>query len=277
MAGTYHWVVLLVFFFPLGTLASFIVDDFTKPALTCTPFLIQWQGGISPWTLRVLEASNPNVLENLGTLKVTSFNWNVDLAAGTSVQIQLQDSSGAIALSQTLTIQAGCKFVYYINEQVFLIQLATDCTLSTAEIQQPTTQQTTTQQSTIQQSTTKLSVTQLTATKQATSSSAIASTSSTAVPQTFSLTRSFISSAYTTLSTTESRSVAPEQSPVRHWWYFRHLQAFYPHPQALQQEAAAPPNQWEHSRRPPQKRWAHSRDRLQQPASFWESCFPDSC
>ncbi|KAJ7625012.1 hypothetical protein DFH06DRAFT_745756 [Mycena polygramma] len=94
----------------------------TKPALTCTPFLIQWQGGKAPWTLVVLQASNSAVLENLGTFKVTSFNWNVDLAAGTTVVIQLQDSSGAIATSQTLTIQSG----------------STDCALSTAATQQTT-------------------------------------------------------------------------------------------------------------------------------------------
>ncbi|KAJ7704316.1 hypothetical protein B0H17DRAFT_8074 [Mycena rosella] len=71
----------------------------------------------------VLQASDSAVLENLGTLKVTSFNWNVDLAAGTSVVIQMQDSLGATATSKILTIQAG----------------STDCTLSTVGNQQTTT------------------------------------------------------------------------------------------------------------------------------------------
>ncbi|KAJ7716552.1 hypothetical protein B0H16DRAFT_457042 [Mycena metata] len=47
------------------------------------------------------------LLEDLGTFTVTSFNWNVDLAAGTSVLIQLSDSTGAVATSQSLTIQPG--------------------------------------------------------------------------------------------------------------------------------------------------------------------------
>ncbi|KAJ7135398.1 hypothetical protein C8R43DRAFT_1020887 [Mycena crocata] len=128
MSFMYHWMVILAFLFPVGTLAAFIVDEFTKPALTCEPFLILWQGGRAPWTLRVLQASNSAVLENLGTFKVTSFSWNVNLAAGTSILIQLQDSTGATAISKVLTIQSG----------------ATDCTLSTVATQQTTTRVTVT-------------------------------------------------------------------------------------------------------------------------------------
>ncbi|KAJ7326447.1 hypothetical protein DFH08DRAFT_1084979 [Mycena albidolilacea] len=128
MASMYRWVILLAFFFPMGSLAAFIVDDFTKPALACEPFLLQWQEGIAPWTLRsvlVLQASDSAILENLGTFGVTSFNWNVDLAAGTSVQTQLQNSTGATAISKTLTIQPG----------------TTDCTLRTVGAQQTSTTQ----------------------------------------------------------------------------------------------------------------------------------------
>ncbi|KAJ6588416.1 hypothetical protein B0H19DRAFT_1099205 [Mycena capillaripes] len=122
----YHWMVLPALLFPIGTLAAFIVDDFTKPALTCKPFILQWQGGKAPWTLSVLQASNFAVLENLGSFGVTSFNWNVDLVAGSSVLIQLQDSLGATATSQVLTTELG----------------STDCTLNNAATQQKTTAKT---------------------------------------------------------------------------------------------------------------------------------------
>ncbi|KAJ6481658.1 hypothetical protein C8R45DRAFT_1002563 [Mycena sanguinolenta] len=134
MPSLYRWSVLLVFLFPISTLAAFIVDNFifrsTKPALTCTPFLLQWQGGLAPWTLRVLQANNSEVLEDLGIFQVTAFNWNVDLAAGTSVQIELQDSLGAIALSNALTIEPGSTGCISIS--------------STGTAQPTTTQQTTT-------------------------------------------------------------------------------------------------------------------------------------
>ncbi|KAJ7031661.1 hypothetical protein C8F04DRAFT_1110216 [Mycena alexandri] len=102
----YRWLVYLAFF-PAVSLAAFIVDNFTKPALTCEPFLIQWQGGTAPWTLSVLQVGTSELLEDLGTFTVTSFKWDVDLAAGTSVLIQLRDSTGAVATSQSLTIQPG--------------------------------------------------------------------------------------------------------------------------------------------------------------------------
>ncbi|KAJ6629507.1 hypothetical protein B0H10DRAFT_1987481 [Mycena sp. CBHHK59/15] len=125
----YCWVVFLALFFPIGSLAAFIVDTPTKSALTCEPLLLQWQGGIAPWTLSVLQASNSQVLENLGTLKVTSFAWNVDLAAGTSVVIQLTDSTGQTATSNPMTVQLG----------------NTDCTLSTVATRQTSTSTTSTQ------------------------------------------------------------------------------------------------------------------------------------
>ncbi|KAJ7248561.1 hypothetical protein B0H12DRAFT_1123282 [Mycena haematopus] len=182
MHSMYRWMVLLVLLFPISTLAAFIVDDFTKPALTCTPFLLQWQGGIAPWTLRVLQANNSAVLENLGVFKVTSFNWNVDLAAGTSVQIQLEDSSGANATSNTLTIQPG----------------STDCTLNNAAAQQTTTQQTT-QQTTVTSATSSA----------ITSKSTISTTTSSSTSA-----RSFTSSTRTgsASSSTVTQSTATQQS-----------------------------------------------------------------
>ncbi|KAJ6511335.1 hypothetical protein C8R47DRAFT_1094706 [Mycena vitilis] len=182
----HHWMVLVALSFPLSTLAAFIVDNFAKPALTCTPFLIQWQGGKAPWTLSVLEASNSAVLENLGTLKVTSFNWNVDLAAGTTFVIQLQDSLGAIATSQTLTIQSG----------------STDCALSTAATQQTTTTRVASATSTFTTST-SLAVT----TSSSTSASVTASSSA-------SSSTSIISESPTTSSTIVNTQSSSSSSPV---------------------------------------------------------------
>ncbi|KAJ7507250.1 hypothetical protein B0H11DRAFT_1970897 [Mycena galericulata] len=113
----YHRMVLPVFLFPMSALAAFIVDDFTKPALTCEPFLIQWQGGVG----EILEASNSAVLENRGSFKGTAFTWNVDLAAGTSVVVALQDSTGATAVSQALTVQSGATSTSFSNPPRILL------------------------------------------------------------------------------------------------------------------------------------------------------------
>ncbi|KAJ7165006.1 hypothetical protein C8R46DRAFT_1192726 [Mycena filopes] len=90
----YRWLVYLAFF-PVVSLAALSVETFTKPALTCEPFLIQWQGGIEVGFVRsygeprvdiclsVIEANTAALLENLGTFTVPSFEWEVDLAAGT--------------------------------------------------------------------------------------------------------------------------------------------------------------------------------------------------
>ncbi|KAJ7481581.1 hypothetical protein FB451DRAFT_131577 [Mycena latifolia] len=159
----YRWMVLLLVwavFSPIGARAAFIVDDFTKPALTCAPFLIQWQGGTAPWTLRyvhvplngsrlislsypsILQASDSAVLEDLGTFKVTSFNWNVDLTAGTSVLVQIQDATGAIAISKVLTVQAGstdCALTTVGNPQTSTSTRETTATQAATTTKQTTT------------------------------------------------------------------------------------------------------------------------------------------
>ncbi|KAJ7130191.1 hypothetical protein C8R44DRAFT_775028 [Mycena epipterygia] len=205
MPTMYRWMVFLTFLFPMGTLAAFIVDGFTKPALTCEPLLIQWQGGKAPWTLRVLQSSDSALLENLGTLKVTSLTWNVDLAAGTSVLIQLQDSTGATATSKVLTVQAG----------------STDCTLkqattsTSAQASAQALTSTSTRAIVTTSSTTPVTQTSSTLATVAKASSAVSlslSPSSVVVPPTSSSTTSALTSENTvtdaTGSTSQSQSTA---------------------------------------------------------------------
>ncbi|KAJ7779581.1 hypothetical protein B0H14DRAFT_2962178 [Mycena olivaceomarginata] len=244
MVSMYRWVVLLVFFFPMGSLAAFIVDDFTKPALTLYS--------------RVLQASDSATPENLGTLGVTSFNWNVDLAAGTSVQIQLQDSTGATAISKTLTIQPG----------------STDCTLRTVGAQQTSTTQRTAVITSTRRTTPPA---QTTSTRALTTSSATLTTSSTLTTSPTLTTSSTTSSSTRAVSAPSSSSATASRSNdqqssryssrtlfklslkvlnlVRRWCYFLHRQTFCPRRQALSQELAMPQNRGpEHIPRPHQKR-----------------------
>ncbi|KAJ7666118.1 hypothetical protein DFH06DRAFT_1323260 [Mycena polygramma] len=101
-------VALLPLLFPFSfTLASFIVDSVTKAALTCEPVLLQWQGGVAPWTLECAQIvdADGDLIENLGSFKGTSFHWTADVAA--VVAAQVTDSKGAIATSNSFTVQPG--------------------------------------------------------------------------------------------------------------------------------------------------------------------------
>ncbi|KAJ6470674.1 hypothetical protein C8R47DRAFT_1148891 [Mycena vitilis] len=96
-------IALLPLLFPFSfTLASFIVDSVTKAALTCEPVLLQWQGGVS----KIVNAEG-GLIESLGSFEGTSFHWTADVAAGTAVAAQVTDYKGAIATSNTFTVQPG--------------------------------------------------------------------------------------------------------------------------------------------------------------------------
>ncbi|KAJ7906295.1 hypothetical protein B0H13DRAFT_2274101 [Mycena leptocephala] len=100
-------------FFPF-TLASFIVDTLHSTAKTCEPVLLQWQDGLTPWTLfwfstpryRVVSVDG-SLSENLGTFSGTSSHWNVSFEAGTVVTAQVTDSTGTTVESKPFTIQPG--------------------------------------------------------------------------------------------------------------------------------------------------------------------------
>ncbi|KAJ7158236.1 hypothetical protein C8R43DRAFT_995120 [Mycena crocata] len=111
-------VVVLPVFLPF-TLASFIVNTIKAKALTCEPVLLQWQGGVAPWTLSII-GNDGVTFENLGTFKSTSFHWNVDVEAGTAVAARVTDSTGATAESNSFIIQpgsTGCQIDKFVVEQ----------------------------------------------------------------------------------------------------------------------------------------------------------------
>ncbi|CAK5278391.1 unnamed protein product [Mycena citricolor] len=113
VARIHRGLGVLAFFLSSLPPSSFAIlfEDFAKPALTCGSFALQWQGGLAPWTLSILRANDSSLVENLGAIQDPQFSWNVDVAAGATVVAQVQDSTGATALSKLLTIQPsadGC-------------------------------------------------------------------------------------------------------------------------------------------------------------------------
>ncbi|THU98470.1 hypothetical protein K435DRAFT_777455 [Dendrothele bispora CBS 962.96] len=68
--------------------------------------LLTWSGGVAPYELSVQAGNAPGTtLEDLGKQDGTSFTWQVDIAAGTSVAIEVADSAGNVAQSAAVTIQ----------------------------------------------------------------------------------------------------------------------------------------------------------------------------
>ncbi|BGP58201.1 hypothetical protein JCM8202_004741 [Rhodotorula sphaerocarpa] len=76
---------------------------------TCEPYQVNWSGGQGPYYVRVLKGtSNSDVIETLvAGQSQTSYTWDVNVAAGTSVHLSVTDATGQTAASAPVTIQQG--------------------------------------------------------------------------------------------------------------------------------------------------------------------------
>ncbi|KAJ7446906.1 hypothetical protein B0H11DRAFT_2083758, partial [Mycena galericulata] len=99
--------IALLTILPSFSLALLTVKT-PSDAAVCSTVDLSWQGGIAPWLLSIVSSTPPNAaVETLGTTSDTIFGWTVDLTAGTSVILQVQDSAGDSAQSSPFTIQPG--------------------------------------------------------------------------------------------------------------------------------------------------------------------------
>lgn len=78
-------------------------------AVVCEPLLLTWSGGTPPYFLSILPGNQPgaSALITFPQTSATSVTWNVDIAAQTSLGLDIRDSSGAIAQSAPFSVQAG--------------------------------------------------------------------------------------------------------------------------------------------------------------------------
>jgi len=76
-------------------------------AVQCESVLLEWTGGESPYYISVLPGGQVSAapLEIFPTQTGTSYTWNVDLAAGTSLTLQIRDATGSISYSAPFTVQ----------------------------------------------------------------------------------------------------------------------------------------------------------------------------
>lgn len=73
----------------------------------CLPSLLTFNGGTPPYTITAIPAGQVGAapVADLGTQAGTDYTWNVTLAAGTAITLQIRDSRGVINYSQAVTIQ----------------------------------------------------------------------------------------------------------------------------------------------------------------------------
>ncbi|KZO91560.1 hypothetical protein CALVIDRAFT_541729 [Calocera viscosa TUFC12733] len=82
----------------------------TPPSVvTCEPVSLSWTGGTGPYFVSAIPGGQPGAtaLESFPEQTGNSFTWTVNLPAGTSITIQVRDSTGTIQYSSPITIQAG--------------------------------------------------------------------------------------------------------------------------------------------------------------------------
>ncbi|PCH42255.1 hypothetical protein WOLCODRAFT_89710 [Wolfiporia cocos MD-104 SS10] len=75
----------------------------------CEPVLISWSGGTAPYYLSLVPGTNTGAapIKNFGEQQSTQYTWNVDVPAGTQFTTVIKDSTGAVAMSDSQTVQSG--------------------------------------------------------------------------------------------------------------------------------------------------------------------------
>ncbi|KAB5596115.1 hypothetical protein CTheo_387 [Ceratobasidium theobromae] len=100
-------------FFALAPLLSFAAlvaaqadPSINSPAsvVQCQPVQLSWTASRTPVIIPGGQAGAA-ALEDLGSQSGSSMTWTANIASGTSITIQLRDSTGAIAYSAAVTVQ----------------------------------------------------------------------------------------------------------------------------------------------------------------------------
>jgi len=95
----------------LAMQASALTVNSPASLTTCQPVLLSWTDadGAAPYYPAIIPGGQSAAapLKQFPSQTGTSLTWNVDLAAGTSVTIQVTDGAGTINYSSQVTIQAG--------------------------------------------------------------------------------------------------------------------------------------------------------------------------
>ncbi|KAM0753853.1 hypothetical protein T439DRAFT_285336, partial [Meredithblackwellia eburnea MCA 4105] len=77
--------------------------------IECQPAALAITPGTAPYYISILPGGQVSAaaLEQLPSTSSTNVIWTCDIAAGTSITFQVKDSTGIIAYSAPITVQAG--------------------------------------------------------------------------------------------------------------------------------------------------------------------------
>ncbi|EIM90920.1 uncharacterized protein STEHIDRAFT_152607 [Stereum hirsutum FP-91666 SS1] len=89
----------------LPDVLGMLTVDTPTDLVHCEPAEIVWNGGVAPFNVEITAGNDPSsVLEDLGETSAQTITWDVDVAAGTSIGIDIRDSTGALAQTADVTI-----------------------------------------------------------------------------------------------------------------------------------------------------------------------------
>ncbi|KAJ7781133.1 hypothetical protein B0H16DRAFT_608294 [Mycena metata] len=147
--------------------------------VVCEPIALTWTDGTAPYYVSIIPGgdTSASALETFASTSDTSLTWTVDIAAGTSIAVQLKDSTGTIAYSDAVTIQSGSDTSCVGTDS----SSATDSTASTVAVDTSGSAAATSAVATtsgVAKSTTKTGATQSTTTAAASTVASSATTSS---------------------------------------------------------------------------------------------------
>ncbi|KAI0658223.1 hypothetical protein C8Q70DRAFT_895836, partial [Cubamyces menziesii] len=79
-----------------------------RPPVQCEAFEFTWRGGTAPFVFSVLsDQSSSTTLEQFSGITTGFYRWTADIAAGTSIVLQIADATGASVGTGPLTVQAS--------------------------------------------------------------------------------------------------------------------------------------------------------------------------
>ncbi|KAF9208353.1 hypothetical protein BGZ49_009045 [Haplosporangium sp. Z 27] len=104
------WALVLFAFVPLfANCQELSINNLPNPVIACLPVQLSWSGGTPPYFPSVVPAGQPDAaaLVTFQQQDSLTLTWDVNLPAGSSVELDLKDSTGESVQSAPSTIQAN--------------------------------------------------------------------------------------------------------------------------------------------------------------------------
>ncbi|KAF8895837.1 hypothetical protein CPB84DRAFT_1781941 [Gymnopilus junonius] len=92
-------------FFSIALTAIFVGFANAAPLIIDTPYCLVVAGKSTLIEINAANEPSAAPLEDLGIQKGTSFTWDTNLAAGTVIEFEIRDNTGAVAQSGSVVVE----------------------------------------------------------------------------------------------------------------------------------------------------------------------------